>query len=227
MFTLDQVVPWGRSFDEYRRMFALTDADLRRRIIDCGAGPASFASEAARRGTRVVACDPLYQWEARQIRERIAATSVNILEQTRQNRDEFVWDSITSVEELGEIRMTAMGAFLDDYDAGRTQGRYVNAELPALPFDDRSFELAVCSHFLFLYTTQLGDTFHRAAIAELCRVATEVRVFPLLALGGRMSPLVEQVSAERRSAGFDVSIERVPYEFQRGGNEMMRIRPPL
>jgi hypothetical protein len=225
MFTLDRVVPWGRSFDEYRRMFALTDEDLQMRIIDCGGGPAGFASEATRRGTHVVACDPLYQWDTRQIRERIAATSVNILEQTRQNQDEFVWNSITSVEELGEIRMTAMEAFLDDYDAGRLQGRYVNAGLPALPFADRSFELALCSHFLFLYTTQLSDTFHRAAIAEMCRVATEVRVFPLLALGGGTSPLVEQVSAERRRAGFDVSIEEVPYEFQRGGNEMMRIRP--
>jgi hypothetical protein len=28
MFTLDRVVPWGRSFDEYQRMFALTEADL-------------------------------------------------------------------------------------------------------------------------------------------------------------------------------------------------------
>ncbi len=26
MFTLDQVVPWGRSFEEYQRMFALTEA---------------------------------------------------------------------------------------------------------------------------------------------------------------------------------------------------------
>ncbi len=27
-FSLDQVVPWGRSFDEYCRMFALTGAIL-------------------------------------------------------------------------------------------------------------------------------------------------------------------------------------------------------
>jgi hypothetical protein len=33
MFTLDHVVPWGRSFDEYRRMFALTSEDLDRRIL--------------------------------------------------------------------------------------------------------------------------------------------------------------------------------------------------
>lgn len=206
-------------------MFVLRDRELDQRIVDCGAGPASFACEAARRGTHVVACDPLYQWEASQIRERIAATSVNILEQTRQNHHEFVWDVIRSIEELGAIRMAAMSAFLDDYDAGRESGRYVNAGLPALPFADRSFDLALSSHFLFLYTTQLGDTFHRQAIAEMCRVATEVRIFPLLALGGQASPLVDLITDDLGRAGFHASIEQVPYEFQRGGNKMMRIRP--
>ena len=28
-FTLDRVIPWGRSFAEYRRMFALSEADLK------------------------------------------------------------------------------------------------------------------------------------------------------------------------------------------------------
>jgi hypothetical protein len=43
-FTLDKVVPWGRSFDEYVRMFDLTPADLGKRILGCGDGPASFGS---------------------------------------------------------------------------------------------------------------------------------------------------------------------------------------
>lgn len=30
MFTLESVVPWGRSFDEYRRMFALCAQELSR-----------------------------------------------------------------------------------------------------------------------------------------------------------------------------------------------------
>jgi len=30
----EQVLPWGRSFDEYRRMFDLSDGDLARRVID-------------------------------------------------------------------------------------------------------------------------------------------------------------------------------------------------
>jgi hypothetical protein len=101
MFTLEQVVPWGRSFDEYRAMFALTDAELGLRIIGCGDGPASFNAEATRRGTAVVSCDPIYQYGVEQIRSRIESTYRQILEQTRQNLDEFVWTSIRSVDELG------------------------------------------------------------------------------------------------------------------------------
>jgi hypothetical protein len=46
MFTLERVVPWGRSFDEYRRMFVLSSDDLRLRILGCADGPASFNAEA-------------------------------------------------------------------------------------------------------------------------------------------------------------------------------------
>jgi hypothetical protein len=100
MFTLDEVVPWGRSFDEYRRMFDLTDDELRLRIIGCGDGPASFNAVATRRGVRVISCDPIYRLETGTIRERIAATYDKILEETRRNAEEFVWDSIQSVEGL-------------------------------------------------------------------------------------------------------------------------------
>jgi len=224
MFTLDQVVPWGRSFGEYRRMFALTDDDLRLRIVGCGDGPASFNAEATRRGAAVVSCDPIYRYDAGEIRARVASTCHEILEQTRRNADEFVWTEIQSVEELGKLRMAAMDVFLSDYEAGRSQARYIDAELPDLPFQDSSFDLALCSHLLFLYTAQLGEAFHRLAIREMCRVATEVRVFPLLALGATPSPLVAPVIDELAGCGFAVSIERVPYEFQRGGNQMMRLR---
>jgi len=146
MFTLDQVVPWGRSFDEYQRMFALTHADLDLRILGCGDGPASFNAEATRRGFTVVSLDPIYQWNGAQIQERIAVTRDKVLEQTRNNAGDFVWDSIRSVEELGQIRTAAMQQFLDDYEAGKAQGRYVEGELPTLSFGDGSFDLALCSH---------------------------------------------------------------------------------
>jgi len=224
MFTLEHVVPWGRSFDEYCRMFGLDGQDLTLRILGCGDGPASFNAEATRRGMAVTSCDPIYHWDAARIRERIAATYDQILDQTRRNQDEFIWTSIRSVDELGRGRMAAMETFLDDYEQGRTDGRYVEAELPTLPFADGSFDLALCSHLLFLYSAQLDEDFHRHSLRELCRIAREVRVFPLLALGGQRSPYVDRSLTELRASGHVVSIEGVPYEFQRGGNQLLRIR---
>ncbi|RPH63008.1 MAG: SAM-dependent methyltransferase, partial [Acidobacteria bacterium] len=133
MFALDQIVPWGRSFDEYRRMFVLRDAELELSILGCADGPAGFNAEATRRGTRVTSCDPLYRFTRAQISERIAATAHQVLDQTRKNLQEFVWTDIRSVEELGTVRMRAMDAFLEDFDAGLRDGRYVDAELPTLP----------------------------------------------------------------------------------------------
>lgn len=66
-FVLDQVVPWGRSFDEYVRMFALTDADLNRSILGCADGPAAFNAELTKsakdKGTPVVVRHSCYATE--------------------------------------------------------------------------------------------------------------------------------------------------------------------
>src|SRR5262245_33956655 len=139
MFTLDEVVPWGRSFGDYQRMFALTEIDLRRRILGCGDGPAAFNAEATRRGVRVVSCDPLYQFSAAQIRQRIDAVRDHVLDQTERNHETFVWNEIVDIEHLGRVRMAAMECFLADYEAGRIGRRYVEAALPALPFAEGAF----------------------------------------------------------------------------------------
>ncbi|MCP9799767.1 SAM-dependent methyltransferase [Synechococcus sp. RedBA-s] len=224
MFTLDQVVPWGRSYEEYTSMFSLTGADMVGRILGCGDGPASFNAEATRRGNKVVSCDPIYTFSSSDIKARIAATYEQVIEQARQNQNEFVWEAITSVEELGQIRMAAMEAFLDDYPAGMIEGRYLNLQLPSLPFPDGDFDLALCSHLLFLYSRQLDEAFHHFSLLELCRVAKEVRVFPLFALGGAISPHLDGSVEMLRAAGHQVSIHRVNYEFQRGACEMLRIQ---
>ncbi len=133
-FTLDRVVPWGRSYDEYLRMFTLTEDDLDRRILGCGDGSASFNAELSQRGGQVVSIDPIYIFDVNQIQDRIAETYETVMAQTQKNRHEFVWDAITSVEELGRIRMAAMDIFLQDFTAGKHAGRYVAGELPTLPF---------------------------------------------------------------------------------------------
>ena len=223
-FAYESIVPWGRMFDEYRRMFNLSAQDLGQRILGCGDGPAAFNAQLSRVGGRVVSCDPLYQFTAQQIRERIDVTYTNVIEQTRRDQDKFVWNTIPSVEALGEIRMAAMNEFLADYETGKAQGRYLCAAAPNLPFAPAAFDLALSSHFLFLYSDNLSLEFHRQAIANLLMIAREVRVFPLLTYNAETSPYLAPVCVGLREAGYNVSVEQVPYEFQRGGNQMLIVR---
>jgi hypothetical protein len=142
--TINHAYPWGRSFDEYCRMFALSEQDLHSRIIGCADGPAALNAEMHRRGMSVVSCDPLYRFSADEIRVRVVATADELVAAARAAADRFVWDLITSPEQLGRIRLAAMEVFLGDYEAGRRQGRYLPHALPQLDLVDDSFDLALC-----------------------------------------------------------------------------------
>ena len=99
----------------------------------------------------------------------------------------------------------------------------MNGELPSLHFKDGEFDLALCSHLLFLYSEQLSEGFHLSSIQELCRVAKEVRIFPLLELGSRKSRHLDATVATLSASRYSVTITSVEYEFQRGGNQMMTV----
>lgn len=223
---LEEVVPWGRSFEEYVRMFSLSSSDLSGRILDCAGGPASFNAEAAHKGHRVISCDPLYRFPTQEIFGRIEETCETVLAGAEANRDRYVWGEIKSPSHLGEVRMAAMRCFLDDFPRGLEEGRYRTDELPALRVSDGGFDLALCSHFLFTYSEQLSADFHVAAIEEMCRVAAETRIFPLLNYDGKPSPLLHPVVDRLRGRGYRTEVKRVPYEFQRGGNQVLCVEAP-
>jgi hypothetical protein len=221
---LKEVIPWGRSFEEYRRMFALSEEDLSGRILGCGDGPASFNAEAAARGHTVVSCDPLYACPATEIERRVQDCYADLITQVRRNLDAFVWQEFADPDALGRCRLAAMRCFVADFETGKSEGRYVAASLPRLPFEDGRFDLAIISHFLFLYSDRLDLEFHERSIEELLRVASEVRIFPLLTLEGKLSAHVGPIHTHLAGKGWKVEHAVVPYEFQRGGNEMLRIR---
>ncbi len=223
-FQLSGVVPWGRNRAEYIAFFDLAAVDPAARILDCGAGPSSFTAEMTRLGRPVVAADPLYRASQSDIAQRIVETHQSMLEGLRVARERFVWTHYGTPERVEEVRLSAMRDFLEDYGAGRAAGRYIPAALPALPFAGGSFDLALCSHFLFLYSADLDEEFHLAAIEEMLRLAAEARIFPLLDLDGQPSRHLEPARARLRRLG--LRAERVPvaYEFQKGGNEMLRVR---
>lgn len=220
---LDEVVLWGRTLEEYRLMFNLSEAELSTNIVGCGDGPASFNAELTALGSSVVSIDPIYSCSTEQIKQRIQETYEPVILQVKQNANRYIWKNFRDADELGRSRLAAMEKFLLDYEGGREAGRYLPQSLPSLELSNNQFELCVCSHLLFLYSEQLSLDFHVASIYELLRISSNVRIFPLLKLDGEPSPHVESVIQELSSSGFDVQIQPVAYEFQKGGNQMMMI----
>ena len=220
---LKQIIPLGRTLREYELMFALTAADRSKTILGCGDGPASFNAEWTAQGGRVISIDPIYEFPGAQIRARFDAVLDDIVAEVEATKARWVWGFQQNPQGLRANRSAAMEGFLADYDAGKQEGRYQVAELPSLPFPDDAFDLALCSHLLLLYSHLLSLDFHLASLRELCRVAKEVRVFPLLDMVGNISEHLTALRLALAREGIETVIEEVAYEFQKGGNQMLRV----
>lgn len=223
VFKFDQIVPWGRSLKEYSKFFNLSENDLNKKIISVGDGPCSFNSEITKMGKYCVSFDPIYKFTKQQIQNRIDETYKLVQQETIENFNNFIWKEYKNPEELFKIRLSSMAIFLEDFEKGKMENRYITGELPHLPFQNNEFDLAICSHFLFLYTEQFSLENHIKSIIEILRVANEFRIFPILDFDAKKSEHLNPVISEMKGKGFDCSIEKVNYEFQKGGNEMLKI----
>jgi SAM-dependent methyltransferase len=220
MISYENIVPWGRSYTEYVTMFNLTPYFLSKKVLGCGDGPAAFNSVGNAFGGNITSIDPIFSLSKKEIEKQIDKTFGEVIIQTKANMEKFNWDMFGNVEGLGKIRMKSMQQFLSDFEQGLEEGRYIAAELPKLPFENNIFDLALCSHFLFLYSDHLDLDFHLKAIAEMLRVASEVRIFPVVDLNANPSEHLEPI----RNHFPNSELIKVNYEFQKGGNQMLLIR---
>jgi len=222
-FKLHKVVPWGRSLEEYQKFFCLRDMDLNKNILSVADGPASFNSEMKNFNEKIVSYDPIYAFSVNEIQNRIDETVELIKSETKENALNFIWKEYKNPEELFTKRINAMGLFLNDLDDGKMEKRYIAGELPNLPFRDDEFDLILCSHFLFLYTEHFSLSNHIQSIKEMMRVGKEARIFPVLDLDAKKSSFLHPVIEEMQQMNYTCTLEKVPYEFQKDGNEMLKI----
>ena len=221
---ISKVIPWGRSLEEYRGMFSFSVDELKgKKILDCAAGPASFNAEAAALGINVISADPIYaSIEAPNPDEQSDKVKI-ILNHVENNVHNFRWDFFKSPEHLIEHRLDVFRKFTEHFKADKARKKYVADELPGLSFKDKSFDLALCSHLLFLYSHVFDADFHISSIREMLRVAGEVRIFPLQGMDFKPSPFLKAVT-DFFSKKCDVKILEVPYEFRRGANRMLVVK---
>ena len=207
-------LPLGRSFEEYIQMFNLNANDLSKSIIGCGDGLSSFNKRMKELGYNIISCDPIYIKSIDQMNQYMLESKEEVIQQPRNKLEDIFWNF--------NQRRTFINEFLDDYELGKQEGRYLSCSLPELPFKDKEFDIALCSHFLFTYK-DLGFDFHYNSIQEMLRVAKEIRIFPIIDLHCEKSEFLEPIVEELKKQCYRVEITKVEYGFYLNGHDMLLI----
>jgi hypothetical protein len=224
---LGAITPYGRSFDEYRLMFGLGETEAGKRILGIGDGPSNFNAIATKRGWRVRSVDPLYCLSPREIEARVGAGMDKMVSAVALVPTHWIWSLHENADALWQHRRRTAHDFVEDFSAGNTAGRYVAGELPHLPVMADRFDIALCSHLLFSWSRVLDLAFHKNAIADMLRVASEVRVCPTgknlgLVRSRHFDPVVE----EFRARGCHVHTEPMSGQSPSASSEQLIIRRP-
>ncbi|EKD77859.1 MAG: putative cytosolic protein [uncultured bacterium] len=95
------------------------------------------------------------------------------------------------------------------------------AQLPRLPYATNQFDLALCTDFIFHHGLPSEDI--ASTVKELCRIASEVRLFPLLDNQGKMSNELGPLMLMLQKKNYGVEVREVPDQTGKGRNAMLRI----
>lgn len=214
---------WGHSLADCQAMFGLKESDLSKKMVDCGSGPSSFNAEMHAQGYDIVSCDELYGLARPDMESYIVDSFQAMLTRLQQHEDCFNWDQITSIDEFAKRRQQGINQFLADFPEGVSKGRYFDSHLTQLPFENFQFEMALCSHHLFGNRAPEDLNSHLQAILEMCRVASEVRIYPIINSDAEVSPLMGELMANLHAQNIGVEIREVPFRFRKNGNAMLRV----
>jgi hypothetical protein len=222
---IDRIAFFGRTYAEYISMFDLDGTLLKKGyVLDCPAGASSFAAGAHQLGFNVTACDILYNLTVDELIEKGKQDIHHVFDKFDEVSQLYTWKYYKNKAAVMSLRRKALEIFASDFTSGFTEGRYRHAELPHLPFPDKSFSLVLSGNFLFLYGDRLDINFHADCMKELLRVCSgEVRIFPLVGLDAKPYPYMYDVLSSLRLDGIKAEILKVPFEFQIGANQMIKL----
>jgi hypothetical protein len=222
---LVQLMMWGNSFDDYCHIFDLKNDSLPRSILDCSNVPSSFNAEVIQHNTlniKVVSCSQAY----RDTFDALSKHSTQMLEKIdtsiKNHASKIEWKQYPSKDNFKNSRTVSVETFLKDYKSGLSQRRYIPvSSLTKLPFKDNEFDMVLCCASLF-NTDESTLESCLEIIKELCRVANEARIYPLLDNHGNNSTLLGPVALALQASNYGLEIRHVNYDFIRGGNAMLR-----
>ena len=190
-------------------------------ILDVASGLSSFHREAEMLGLNVTAVDPAYARPPEALLNDYRRAIETLPKRWCHAPDTFmdIHPDVLRERLLQEESQAIVTAA--NLPVRLRTGQAIIAALPNLPFVDHQFDVALCSHFLFLYDRIFNLDFHIAAIEEMIRVAKTVMIFPLISLStGLTSPLVSEIT---RYFGDRCAIEPAKNAFRRHANTRLVI----
>lgn len=218
----------SRSYVEYEKMFMLQTSDLiGKRVLDVAGGASSFTTEARQLGIDAEAVDPMYEKSPSAIAKHGMQEIELVAMKMAKLTDVYDWTFYGSVQQHKAGRIHALQRFIEDYSSSDGAGRYHTASLPSLPFRAESFDLVMCSHFLFLYEEQFDYAFHLSAIRELLRVCNpggEVRLYPLMSFRTVEYSRLHDLISEFENGGFTVQKREASLPFLPNSHQYLSIK---
>jgi hypothetical protein len=214
---------WGHGSKDYLEMFDLKQEDLHGNIMEFACGPSLFNLEQRKSNQMVKSCDPLFVLDKDTLYSKSCLMFAEMAEQVASEQDHFDFSRCGGLEAFLSQRKDAMEHFFADYEQGKSEGNYLGLVEHYLPFEDFSFDLALCSHYLFADLDNQTVELHLSIICELARVAREVRVFPLVDTEGKTSELLGPVLLGLQQHNYGVEVREIPFQLYKSGNAMLRV----
>jgi ubiquinone/menaquinone biosynthesis C-methylase UbiE len=207
-------------------MFDLPDQLEGKRVLDIAGGASSFTVDCSNKGIYAQAVDPRYAYAPEIVladaREEIETST----EKLRSLAHRFDWSYYGNIDLHRAGRLESFHRFAADYSASDAKMRYVAGSLPQLPFENGSFDLVLCSHFLFLYADQFDASFHERAVLDMirvCRPGGQVRIYPLKSLRWEPYPHMDSLLTAICNAGAVPSFENSLLPFIPNSSKMLVI----
>lgn len=201
-------------------MFALSPANLERTILSVASGGSSLGAELRTQNSMVTSLDPLYKQPPEVVEQLITRQLQRLEGLIVENSPEWVWSYHGGKPSLLASRKKTFDAFLSDYRLHYGSQYYRASSLPFLS-TERTYDLCLCSHFLFLYSNLLDYDFHITSIRSLLKVANELRIYPIMTQALVQYPHLDTLRTELQENGFRSRVVSVSYRLRRDSDHML------
>ncbi len=200
---------WIYSLADYRQIFDLTEHDLQKQLLDFPAGVSSVNAELSALGYRIISADPAYSLNPVQMQQFVQE---NFLKNRNGAENPDIIEKWKRSTEL----------FLNDYETGKHEGRYIPMQLPPQAQIHQPCELLLCPDLLFnpLITSSYEPS---KFMNDLAKLAAEVRVYPLPEDKNAVTSALGPLMLELQHRNFGVEIKAIEWLQRNKSGAMLRV----